>query len=388
MNEQELKVERRVRSISAVTIGASIIITILAGSLGWAARELLSAPEDTQERPSYALVFATEGTLGRNLNVAAQAKWKASSTLLGRQPGTLTSIPGGREGKVDAGDVLYTVDLQPVYILPGQVPAFRDMSKGLEGEDIKQLQAFLFDYYHWDLMPDGKFGDSTETLLKYWQKDNGLEVTGIIPAGQILFTPQLPVHVSWEDDVHVGSELAVGTALVKVFSDTPTFTMPLPEGQLRAAHEGDSVELEYEGHHWQAKIGVITENIEEHSLVATLEPIEGHERICESECESIPAAGVKGINATVVLVPEERGTQVPINAIRVNAQGKTLIVDEDGTQHPVEVRVSVGGQAIVDGIPAGMRIRVWGDSDGKSRPAQPTTPDVQQSADTGKESGQ
>lgn len=337
------------------------VLLLLAAGLGWAGRTLLAPPQQEEAIPTYALAIVGQGTLGRNLNLAAQAQWSETAGLAGKLQGTLTSIPAGRQARINAGDVLYTVDLQPVYVLPGNVPAFRDMSRGLQGEDIAQLQSYLFESYGWALVPDGEFGESTEQLVKMWQKDHGLESTGVIPAGQILFAPHLPMTISWEDDIKVGSELQSGTKLLKIFGDTPAFSMSLPDGQLRAAHEGQSVELNYKGHTWMARIGTITENTEEHKLIAELLPSDGQESICGQHCDIIPATGLKGINASVVLIPEQSGIQVPVSAIRVDAQGKTVVVGRDGTQHPVTVLATVGGQAIVEGIEAGIQVRVWGE---------------------------
>lgn len=210
--------------------------------------------------------------------------------------------------------------------------------------------------------------------MKIWQKDHGQEETGTIPAGQILFTPTLPMMHSWKDEIRIGSELQSGTALISIYGNTPTFIMPLPEGQLRATSEGQAVTLEYDGHTWQAIIGKISENPEERILEATLQPIPGNATICGEYCDTIPAEGLKGINATVVLVAEESGTQIPITAIRVNNEGQTVIIDAAGKQIPITVRTTVGGQAIVDGIEPGQSIRIWGSQEENPNMQQPQNP--------------
>lgn len=50
---------------------------------------------------------------------------------------------------------------------------------GDTGEDVKQLQGLLACYGFW-LPFDGKFGKKTETIVKTFQKDNGLVVDGIV----------------------------------------------------------------------------------------------------------------------------------------------------------------------------------------------------------------
>lgn len=351
---------QRESRLSPGVVAVLVLLILLSAALGWSAKTLLQPPSEETHSASYALVTVEEGTLGRNLELSAQAAWREESVLIGKSQGTLTSIPAGREARINAGDVLYTVDLQPVFVFPGEIPTFRAMDRQSEGADVAQLQKFLFDTYGWDLVPDGKFGESTEKLVKKWQKDHGLEPSGHIPAGQILFVPHLPITVSWAEDIKVGSELQEGTQLLKIFGQQPAFTMSLPEGQLRAAHEGQTVVLDFQGHTWEAHIGTIRENDEDKTLTAELVPLPGEESICAEQCTLIGPQGIKGINATLVVIPEKTGQQVPVASIRVDATGQTVVVSEDGKQIPVTVLATVGGQSIVDGIDSGQRIRVWG----------------------------
>lgn len=346
--------------MSPGVVASFMILMLLAAALGWSAKTLLQPPRQETHSASYALVTVGEGTLGRNLELSAQAQWREESVLIGKTQGTLTSIPAGREARINAGDVLYTVDLQPVFVFPGEIPTFRAMDRQSEGADVAQLQKFLFDTYGWDLVPDGKFGESTEKIVKKWQKDHGLEPSGHIPAGQILFVPHLPITVSWAEDIKVGSELQEGTQLLKIFGQQPVFSMSLPEGQLRAAHEGQTVVLDFQGNTWEAHIGTIREKDEEKTLTAELVPLPGQKSICAEQCPLISPHGIKGMKATVVVIPEKTGKQVPIASIRVDATGQTVVVSEDGKQIPVTVLVTVGGQSIVDGIDSGQKIRVWG----------------------------
>lgn len=352
---------KRTRSLAGM-VTLLVIVAALFSVLGWSAHALLSPPEQRAERIEYALTTTSEAVLGRELKLAAQADWTAPYSLSGKKEGTLTTIPTGRQARIQDGEVLYTVDLEPVFALRGAVPSFRDMAQGMNGDDIAQLQSYLFERYESPLKPDGNYGPATESLVKKWQKDNGIEPTGVISMGQIVFVPHLPANISWSDDVYVGTHLTASTQLFKVFSDAPTFTLPLPEGQLRAAHEGQHVHLSYEGHQWQARIATIISNSEERTLVATLEAIPGEERICGDTCDLIPPAGLKGIEANVEIIPEEKGIVVPTHAIRVDASGQTVLVDESGTQLPVSVGISVGGRTIVTGVDSGIKIRVWDSS--------------------------
>ena len=56
--------------------------------------------------------------------------------------GTYTELPDAGD-KVDCGDVLYRVDDDPVLLLCGTVPAYRDLAIGDEGKDVRQLNRNL-----------------------------------------------------------------------------------------------------------------------------------------------------------------------------------------------------------------------------------------------------
>lgn len=347
--------------ISLALVFLLCAVAFLCSALGWAARALLIPIQEDTKSNNFAVTQAVHGILGRNLNLAATAERAVIGELTGKQSGTLTSIPVGQQRQINAGDILYTVDLEPIFVLQGDIPAFREMSTGTTGADVTQLQEYLFNEYGVDLVPDGDFGSVTESVVKKWQKDQKLEETGVIPEGQILFLPTLPAHIEWMDTARVGAELQSGVPLVKIFASTPTFSMQLPDGQLRATREGQEAVIRYQGYTWAALIGKITENPEDRTMVAELIPHTDQHSICGDTCDVIPVSGLKGLEASVVLIKEEEGTQVPITAIRVNKQGNTVVVDESGKQHPVVIRTNVGGQAIVDGIDPGMKIRMWAD---------------------------
>ena len=56
--------------------------------------------------------------------------------------GTYTKLPDVGD-EVDCGDVLYRVDDDPVLLLCGTVPAYRDLDSGDRGKDVRQLDRNL-----------------------------------------------------------------------------------------------------------------------------------------------------------------------------------------------------------------------------------------------------
>lgn len=54
------------------------------------------------------------------------------------------------------------------------------LKNGSKGEAVKELQRFLNDKLKLGLVLDGKLGPKTITVIKKWQKDNGLKPDGLI----------------------------------------------------------------------------------------------------------------------------------------------------------------------------------------------------------------
>jgi hypothetical protein len=122
--------------------------------------------------------------------------YAASYTVTGQGSGTLTWLPS--QGQViRQGQVLYQVDNGvPVVLLYGSVPAWRDMTEGITGADVTQLNhdlvdlgyansadisALGWDYYSWET------SDAVEALEEH------LGVTypsGSLPLGSVVFKPE------------------------------------------------------------------------------------------------------------------------------------------------------------------------------------------------------
>jgi hypothetical protein len=128
------------------------------------------------------LVDTTEldGTLGFGDPVA----------LPNRASGVLTWLPDAG-AIIEPGDVLYMVDDEPVVYLPGDVPAYRALRDGDEGNDVHQLEEYLdtrgFMEPH-SATVDGDFTSYTERAIEDWyEADFGLLEQDSIGDGMIVF---------------------------------------------------------------------------------------------------------------------------------------------------------------------------------------------------------
>jgi peptidoglycan hydrolase-like protein with peptidoglycan-binding domain len=152
--------------------------------------------------------------------------------------GIITWLPAaGRV--VDRDQVLFQVAGQPVVLLYGPVPAWRDFTPGMtQGPDVRELQRNLAALGYRPGPADGQYGWSTQVAVERWQRAHRLTATGTIPLGQVAFLPgPLRVTAAMES---LGNPAAPGAAVLSGTSDTPVVTVSLTVGG-PAVRPGDQV---------------------------------------------------------------------------------------------------------------------------------------------------
>jgi len=152
--------------------------------------------------------------------------------------GIITWLPAA--GSVVRRDqVLFQVAGQPVVLLYGQVPAWRDLTPGMtQGPDVRELQRNLAALGYHPGPADGQYGWSTQVAVERWQQAHRLTVTGTIPLGQVAFLPG-PLRVTAAAEP-LGTPAAPGAAVLSGTSDTPVVTVSLTVGG-PAVRPGDQV---------------------------------------------------------------------------------------------------------------------------------------------------
>jgi len=186
-----------------------------------------------------------------------------------RSSGTITAAP--EVGAViDQGDVVFEVDGRPVVALYGEVPAYRsmrDLNDNMTGDDVAQLETALEALGYGGFTADDEFTSYTEDAVEDWQEDIETEVDGVVDLGEVVFIPGPSIVIAAAD---VGTQAAVAQAVVLA-------TEPLDPGpdiaQLEAAllalgyGEGMDVDDEFTLETrsavlaWQADVGAPTDGI-------------------------------------------------------------------------------------------------------------------------------
>jgi len=125
-------------------------------------------------------------------NVSATLGYAGSYSVTGHG-GTITWLPAAGQ-VIRQGQVLYRVgNGTPVFLLYGRVPAWRALSEGMHGADVRQLNRALVALgcaTRSQLDPASKyFTAGTGYALEKLQARLGLPQTGTLPLGQAVFLP-------------------------------------------------------------------------------------------------------------------------------------------------------------------------------------------------------
>jgi len=346
---------------------AFISLGLLAAGGGagwWAASTLLEPPEDVLAAPAHALATAREGTVGQSLRLNAAGQWATTATFQGFGSGVITERVLVDGDAVGQGDVLFTLNLRPVVIAEGMIPAFRDLTLNARGDDVTQLQELLIALGYFTGEPSGVFGAGTRNAVREWQRGLGLERTGVVGRGDILFIPELPARLALTGNITVGAELAGTWNAVQVLDGTPSFAVSLTDQQMMMVAPGLAVEVQGPNAAWPAIIDHLAPASQEGyqflSQRAVLTAPDGGP-VCADECHLVSVGDPTLFGAFIHVVPEVTGVVVPAAAVVTDAAGRTGVRLADGEFHPVELLASATGSAVVVGIEVGMQVRTPGD---------------------------
>lgn len=176
-------VSRRIKLLSAV-LGAVAVAALVAWSLG----SRIESPADAAARtappkPSPILVPVERRVLGANIVTRGTARFglpqpvSIAPSMLKPAPGLVAVLPA-RNTQVPEGDSLLSASGRPVFVLQGEVPAYRDLAPGIQGEDVRQLEQALR-RLKFDPGPvDGRYDDRTAAAVARWYRAKGWEPFG------------------------------------------------------------------------------------------------------------------------------------------------------------------------------------------------------------------
>jgi membrane fusion protein, multidrug efflux system len=155
--------------------------------------------------------------------------------------GTVTALP--RAGSViERGEALYRLDGDPIVLMYGSTPAYRALASGVsDGRDVRELEQNLAALGFDPGTIDDSFTSTTAAAVSDWQESVGLEQTGSVELGRVVF--MRAARRIGEHKTSVGSVLNSGSEVLATSSTKRVVTVELDASLQDMAHEGERVEV-------------------------------------------------------------------------------------------------------------------------------------------------
>jgi peptidoglycan hydrolase-like protein with peptidoglycan-binding domain len=333
--------------------GSVVLVAIVASIAYWAGTNAVLPPELPMEEQKATTYAVATGTVERSINLQVTAAWSTRRTVLAGADGTITGVPHEAGAVAAAGDVIATIDLEPVVVAEGAVPMFRLLERGVSGPDVAQLQRLLRDEGFLSGPADGVFGPITQAAVKRWQRSIDAPADGVVEPGSLLYVAGLPVRLAVVPSV--GDRVTVGSGLVDVLGERPTFRALIGPSQRVEVVTGMTVSVTGPGGEmWQGSLGAL--EVEPDGRYSAL--LTGD--LCGSRCGVIAVAGETVLSGSIELVPETSGIVVPTSALVLLPSGGASVELADGTTVVVRIVAEADGFAVVEGLAAGQRILLPG----------------------------
>ncbi|CUU55503.1 Putative peptidoglycan binding domain-containing protein [Parafrankia irregularis] len=111
-----------------------------------------------------------------------------------RASGTLTWLPAAG-GTVDRGQPLLRADEQPVVLLFGELPMYRQLAPDTVGADVEQFERNLSELGYTGFRVDERYTADTGAAVRRWQRDLHRNQTGTVEIADVIYRPG-PVRVA------------------------------------------------------------------------------------------------------------------------------------------------------------------------------------------------
>ena len=224
--------------VAVVTVAGGVLVTSGAQQPALAALQSPTSTAQVERRTLSAMI-----SQGGILTYRARSDGSLFS-VINHARGTYTQLPA--VGRVIAqGHVLYRVNNSPVAVLHGATPAYRTLSAGASGPDVRELNADLVTLGYAtraQLSPTSAFfGSATTTAVKKLQAALGLSQTGMLGAGQVVFEPAA-VRVT-SVTAQPGGGARPGETVLQATSTTRQVQVALDASQQTDLAVGDKVTI-------------------------------------------------------------------------------------------------------------------------------------------------
>lgn len=192
-----------------------------------------------------ATAAVTRADLVTTENVSGTLGYTGTHEVTAQAHGTLTWLaPEG--STVSRGQTLYELDGKPVVLMYGARPAWRTLSTGIaDGPDVQQLDENLIALGFasaQNLTPSNTFTDADAAAVKRWQKALGVDQTGSVELGSVIFLPG-PIRIA-QHKLDVGAAAGGGAVVSDATDTTRGVSVALDVAKQALVKNGDSVSVQ------------------------------------------------------------------------------------------------------------------------------------------------
>jgi hypothetical protein len=239
--------------VAAAAIGAALATGAFRGSGHQAAGassgyQTGTATVTRQSLTSQTEEDATLGDAGTWSVAVPSSSSSSSSASASAGSGTFTWLPQAGQ-VIRQGQQIYGLTGSPVVLLYGPVPAYRDLSEGITGADVTELNRDLLHLGYatraalgprsgWDY-----YSAETGYAVERLQTRLGLTVTGTLPLGQAAFLPGPALVTGLGSTTSLGGQATAGSVVLTATSVTPMVTIDLDPSLQSEVKDGDRVSI-------------------------------------------------------------------------------------------------------------------------------------------------
>ena len=165
MTRPETELSRRPRRRLVLGLAGALV---LAGGAAIGLNAAVASDDPEEDAGSFrgATEKVVRGDLAGTTTVSGTLRYAPGPAVVSGGDGVVTGLPAPGS-VVAAGQRLYDLDNQPVFLLVGRLPAWREFAAGMDhGPDVQQLEQSLRRLGFFDLEPDEYFTWSTAEAVE------------------------------------------------------------------------------------------------------------------------------------------------------------------------------------------------------------------------------
>lgn len=178
---------------TAVILTLAIAVAAAAG--GWLAGRNIKSPDQAalESEPPVASLITVEVELAElvadviiraDVGYDEPASLSLSGALGNRESALVVTSAPERGAELTEGSVAIEIAGQPVFVLAGPVPVYRDLRPQDSGPDVEQLEAALARLGHFEGDPDQLWDEATSIAVHAWYEQAGYRANGASDAEQ------------------------------------------------------------------------------------------------------------------------------------------------------------------------------------------------------------